>query len=57
MSINRGMDKEYMVHIHNKILLSNKKKEQNNFIFEIVKLSEDSTQKDKYHIIPHIYGV
>ena len=32
MSINRGMDKEDVVHIHNRILLSHKKKEQNNAI-------------------------
>ena len=53
MSINRGMDKEDIVHIYNGILLSHEK-EQNNPIccnLEILILSEVSqTEKDKYMI-------
>ena len=54
-SINRGMDREYMVHIYNGILFSHKKKEVMPFVatwmdLEMTILSEAS-QKDKYHII------
>ena len=56
MSINREMDKEDMVHIHNGILLSHKK-EKMPFATtwmdpEMIKLSEESQKKkDKYHMI------
>ena len=63
MSINKRMDKEDVIHIHNGILLSHKK-EQNNAIcttwmnLEIVILSEVSQiKKDKYHMISLIYGI
>ena len=63
MSINRWMDKETMVHIYNGILLSYKKN-----AFELVLMrwihlepiiqSEVSQQeKNKYHILMHIYGI
>ena len=54
MSINRGMDKDHVVHIHDGILLSHKKNEIMTFAvtkmdLEIIILSEVSqTQKDKY---------
>ena len=44
MSINRGMDKEDVVHIHNGILLSHKK-EQNNAIHSNMDGSRDSHTK------------
>ena len=57
MSIDRGVDKEHVVHIYNGILLSHKN-EWNNVTaatwmdVEIVILREVSqTQKDKYHMI------
>ena len=63
MSIDRGMDKEDVVHIHNGILLSHK----NNEIMpsaatwmdsETVILSEVSqTEKEKYHKISLICGI
>ena len=63
MSINKRMDKEDVIHIHNGILLSHKK-EQNNAIcttwmnLKIVILSEVSQiKKDKYHMISLIYGI
>ena len=40
ISINRGMDKEDVVQIYNRILLSYKKNEIMSFAAEIVKLSE-----------------
>ena len=54
MSINRQMDKELVVHIHNGILLSHKKNEIKPFAAtwmdqEIIILSEVSQrEKDKY---------
>ena len=60
MSTDRGMDKEDVIHINNRILLSHKK-ELNNAICskmdpEIIILSEVS-QKDKYHLISLICGI
>ena len=62
MSINRGMDKEDVVHIYNGILLSHKKNKIMPFAtwmdLEIVILSEVSqTEKDKYHMISLICGI
>ena len=57
MSINRGMDKEDVVHIYNGILLSHKKDKIMPFPatwmeLEIVILSKASqTEKEKYHMI------
>ena len=62
MSIDRWMDREDVVHIHNGILLSHKKNEIIPFAatwmdLEIIKLSELSQkEKNKYHIISLICG-
>ena len=62
MSIDRGVDKEVVVHIYNGILLSHKK-EIKPFAatwmdLEIIILSEVSqTEKDKYHMISLICGI
>ena len=63
MSIDRGMDKEGVVHIYNGILLSHKKNEIMPFAatwmnLEMIILSEVSqTEKDKYHMISLICGI
>ena len=63
MSINRGMDKEDVVHMYNGIRLSHKKKEIMPFAatwmdLEIIILSEISqTEKDKYHMISLLCGI
>ena len=63
MSIDRWMDKEVVVHIHNGILLSHKKSE---FDLVLVRwmnlgpviLSEVSQkEKNKYNILMHMYGI
>ena len=63
MSIDRGIDKEDVVHIYNGILLSHKKNEIMPYAatwmhLEIIILSELSqTQEDKYHMIPLRCGI
>ena len=63
MSINRGIEKEDVVYIHNGILLSHKKNEIMPFAatrmdLEMIILSEVSqTEKDKYHMISLICGI
>ena len=64
MSINRGMDKEDVVHIYNGILLSRKKKNEimpfaaTWMDLEMIILSEvNQKEKDKYHMISLIYGI
>ena len=63
MSINRGMDKEDVVHVYDGILLSHKKNEIMPFAatwmdLEMIILSEVSrTEKDKYHMISLICGI
>ena len=60
MSINRGMDKEYVVHIYNGILLRN---EIGSFAemwmdLETVIQNEGSQkEKNKYRILTHICGI
>ena len=61
MPINKGMDKEDVVHIYNGILLSHKKERNSaicsNMDLEIIILSRVSqTEKDKYHMILLICG-
>ena len=61
------MDKEVVVHIHNGILLSHKK-EHKKEPFEsvlmrwmnlepIIQSEVSQKEKDKYHILTHIYGI
>ena len=63
MSINRGMDKEDVVHIYSGILLSHKKNKIMPYAatlmdLEIIIVSEVSqTEKDKYHMISLICGI
>ena len=60
MSINRGMDKEYMVHKNNGMLFSHKKNEVMPFVamwkdLEMILLNEASQKaKDKHRIISHV---
>ena len=63
MPIDRQMDKEYVVHIYNGILLSQKRNEIGSFVetwmdLETVIQSEVSQkEKNKYHILMHICGI
>ena len=62
MSINRGMDKEDVVHIYNGILLSHKRNEIVPFAdtmdLETVTQSEVSQKEEnKYHILLHLCGI
>ena len=63
MSISRGMDKENVVHIYNRILLSYSKNEIMPFAamwveLEIIILSKVSQkEKDKYYMVSLICGV
>ena len=63
MSIDRGMDKEDVVHIYNGILLSHKKNKIMPFAatwmdLEIFIPNEVSqTEKDKYHMISLVCGI
>ena len=60
MSINRGMDKEDVVHIYNGILLSHKK-EWNWVICRdvepIIQSEVSQKEKNKYCILTHICGI
>ena len=63
MAINRLMDKEVVVHIHNGVLLSHKKKHIQVSSNEVMNLepiiqSEISQkEKEKYYMLMHIYGI
>ena len=63
MALDRGMDKEDVVHVCNKILLSHKKNEIIPFVtpcmnLEIIILSEVSQkEKGKYHMITHMWNL
>ena len=63
MPIDRSMDKEVVVHIHNEILLSHKRNTFESVLMrwmnlELIIQSEMSQkEKDKYHILMHIYGI
>ena len=63
MPIDRSMDKEVVVHIHNEILLSHKR---NTFelvlmrwmnLETIIQTALNQKEKDKYHILMHIYRI
>ena len=61
MTINRGLDKEDVIHIYNVILLSHKKDKIMSFAatwmdLEIIILSKVN-QIDRYHMIPLICGI
>ena len=57
------MDKEVVVHIHNGILLSYKKKCIETVLMRwmnlepIIQSEVSQKEKDKYHILMHIYGI
>ena len=62
MSITRWMDKEIVVHIYNGILLSHKKEHiwvRSNEAGEPRAYYSEVSQKekDKYHILTHVYGI
>ena len=63
MPIDRSMDKEVVVHIHNGILLSHKRNTFESVLMRWMKLvpiiqSEVSQkEKDKYHILMPIFGI
>ena len=63
MPINRGLDKEDVVHIYNGLLFSHKKNNIMPFVatwvdLEIIILSEISqSEKIKYHVIQFICGI
>ena len=63
MSIDRGMNEEDVVHIHNEMLLSHKRRMKNAFCsnmmdLEIIILSEVSQkEKDKYHGITYMWNL
>ena len=63
MSINRGVDKEDVVHLYNVILLSHNKNKIIPFVatwmdLEFIILSDGSqAEKDKYHMVSFICGI
>ena len=63
MSINRWMDKEVVVYIHNGILLSHKKEriwvssDEVDELEPIIQSEVSQKEKDKYRILMHIYGI
>ena len=63
MPIDRWMDKEVVVDMHNEILLSHKKEciwfsSMKLMKLELIIQSEVSqNEKDKYHVLTHIYGI
>ena len=63
MSIDRWMDKEVVVYIHNGILLSHTKEhiwvssDEVDELELIIQSEESQKEKDKYHILMHTYGL
>ena len=57
------MDKEVWVHIHNGILLSHKRNTFESILMRwmnlepIIQSEVSQKEKDKYHILTHIYGI
>ena len=62
MSIDRGMDKEDVVHIYNRIL-SIKRNETGSFVEmwmdleSVIQSKVSKKEKNKYRILMHIYGI
>ena len=64
MSINRRMDNEVLVHTHNGILLSDKKKNTFESVLirwmklePIIQSEVSEKEKHQYGILTHIYGI
>ena len=63
MSINRRMEKEVVVYIHNGILLSHKRNTFESVLLRwmnlepIIQSEVSQKEKDKYRILMHIYGI
>ena len=63
MPIDKSMDKEVVVHIHNGILLSHKRNTFESVLMRwmnletIIQTALSQKEKDKYHILMHIYGI
>ena len=63
MSINRRMEKEVVVYIHNGILLSHKRNAFESVLLRwmnlepIIQSEVSQKEKDKYHILMYIYGI
>ena len=63
MSIDRWVDKEVVVYIHNGILLSHKKEriwvssDEVDELEPIIQSEVSQKEKDKYHTLTHIYGI
>ena len=61
MAINRWTDKEFVVHIHNRILLSHKKEPFESVLIRWMNLEStiqmEVNQKNKYHILMHVYRI
>ena len=61
MSIDRLMDKEVVVHIHNGILFTHKRNAFESVLMRwmdlepIIQTEVSQREKDKYHILTHIY--
>ena len=54
------MDKEVVVHICNEILLSHKRNAYESVLMNlepIIQSEASQKEKDKYHILMHIYGI
>ena len=57
------MDKEVVVHIHNGIILSYKRNEFDSVLIKWRKLEPviqnevSQKEKNKYHILTHVYGI
>ena len=60
MSINRGMDKEDVVHIYNGILLGHKRNDIGSFLEpgpRVCHTELSQKEENKYHILTHICGI
>ena len=57
------MDKKAVVHIHNGVLLNHKKEQTGSFVKMLMDLKSviqsevSQKEKNKYHILMHIYGI